>query len=81
MKIDVKCKVGMRAYYLSETDNTLIPCICTAIHIDEDGIEYYFDVFTYSFYDYEFGESIFTDYNLACDALEDYRATLGDINE
>ncbi len=73
MEISVKAKVGTKAYYLSESDNTLIPCTCTAIHIDKDGIEYYFDIFTYSFYDYEFGESIFTDYNLACDALEDYR--------
>jgi hypothetical protein len=74
MTIEVRCKIGTKAYYVSELNNTIIPCYCSGINIYEDGIEYYFDVLNISFDDSDFYDTIFLDYNLACDRLEELRS-------
>lgn len=71
MEISVKIKPNSKVYYVS--NNTIFKLTCEHISIYSSYIEYYFYESLNNFKDEDFGVLLFTDYNLACDALEDYR--------
>ena len=71
MQIELKCKPKEKVYYVS--NNTIFKLTCEHISIYSSYIEYYFYESLNNFKDEDFGVLLFTDYNLACDALEDYR--------
>lgn len=85
MTIDLKCKPWDKLYFVSKNfSGSIIPVTCREIVIvntQPQDIFYYFQEVTLSFTEQDFNNCLFIDYNVAQDALQEYRAHLGDKNE
>ena len=75
-QIYINCDVGDAVYLVDRTGiGSIISLTCERVSRGRDGNKYHFDEMVGYFEDKEFGKTLYTKYDEAYDAIEDYRAT------